>query len=167
MVFAPTAFAGLTAIVDDGVPVAICLGLISGCNLEREGLAVLECRPAIDAETGNSKYREFDGQDVSLFARWVVARSPLDFIAKLAALVPKPRVNLIRFHGVFAPNSKYRVEVTPAKRGKGRIHQENEDKTPEQRHQAMTWAQRLTNSTGLNLNGFSQPRRGEPQGWGE
>jgi hypothetical protein len=26
---------------------------------------------------------------------------PLDFIAKLAALVPKPRVNLTRFHGVF------------------------------------------------------------------
>jgi hypothetical protein len=30
---------------------------------------------------------------------------PLDFIAKLAALVPRPRVNLTRFHGVFAPNS--------------------------------------------------------------
>jgi hypothetical protein len=26
--------------------------------------------------------------------------------------------------GVFAPNSQYRTEVTPAKRGKGRIHQE-------------------------------------------
>jgi hypothetical protein len=68
---------------------------------------------------------------------------PLDFIAKLAALVPKPRVNLTRFHGVFAPNSKHRVDVTPAKRGKGRTHQENEDKTPEHRHKAMTWAQRL------------------------
>jgi hypothetical protein len=32
---------------------------------------------------------------------------PLDFISKLAALVPKPRVNMTRFHGVFAPNSKY------------------------------------------------------------
>ncbi|MBY8619362.1 transposase, partial [Escherichia coli] len=31
---------------------------------------------------------------------------PLDFIASLAALVPKPRVNLTRFHGVFAPNSR-------------------------------------------------------------
>jgi hypothetical protein len=34
---------------------------------------------------------------------------PLDFISKLAALVPRPRVNLTRFHGVFAPNSKYRA----------------------------------------------------------
>jgi hypothetical protein len=28
---------------------------------------------------------------------------PLDFIARLAALVPKPGVNLTRYHGVFAP----------------------------------------------------------------
>jgi len=68
---------------------------------------------------------------------------PLDFIAKLAALVPKPRVNLTRFHGVFAPNSKHRVDVTPAKRGKGCARKKIEDKTPEQHHQAMTWAQRL------------------------
>jgi hypothetical protein len=68
---------------------------------------------------------------------------PLDFIAKLAALVPKPRVNLTRFHGVYAPNSKHRVDVTPAKRGKGRVRKENKDKTPEQRHRGMTWAQRL------------------------
>lgn len=39
---------------------------------------------------------------------------PLDFMDKLAALVPKPRVNLTRFHGVFAPNSKRWVHVTPA-----------------------------------------------------
>jgi hypothetical protein len=30
----------------------------------------------------------------------------MDFIAKLAALVPKPRVNKTRYNGVFAPNSK-------------------------------------------------------------
>jgi hypothetical protein len=43
--------------------------------------------------------------------------NPLDFISKLASLVPKPRVNLTRFHGVFAPNSKHRILVTPARRG--------------------------------------------------
>ncbi len=32
---------------------------------------------------------------------------PVDFIARLAALVPKPRVNLTRFHGVFARNGKH------------------------------------------------------------
>ncbi len=33
---------------------------------------------------------------------------PLDFMARLASLVPKPRINLTRFHGVFAPNSRFR-----------------------------------------------------------
>ncbi|HDT0339718.1 TPA: IS91 family transposase [Klebsiella pneumoniae] len=73
---------------------------------------------------------------------------PLDFIAKLAALVPKPRVNLTRFHGVFAPNSKHRVQVTPAKRGKKPDKSEGldtnwRDKSPAERHRAMTWMQRL------------------------
>jgi hypothetical protein len=67
----------------------------------------------------------------------------LDFIAKLAALVPKPRVNLTRLHGIFAPNSKHRIHVTPAKRGKGRQRHEDEDMTPEHHHRAMTCARRL------------------------
>jgi len=71
---------------------------------------------------------------------------PLDFIAKLAALVPRPRVNLTRFHGIFAPNSKHHALVTPAKRGKGNKSKAvdgQEEQTPVQRHAAMTGAQRL------------------------
>ena len=70
---------------------------------------------------------------------------PVDFIAKLAALVPKPRVNLTRYHGVFALNSTHRVWVTPARRGKGnwKVAADQDEKTPAQRHVAMTWAQRL------------------------
>ena len=41
-----------------------------------------------------------------------VVFQPLDFLARLAALVPRPRVNLTRFQGVFAPNSRYRAHVT-------------------------------------------------------
>jgi len=79
---------------------------------------------------------------------------PLDFIAKLAALVPKPRVNLTRFHGVFAPNSKHRVQVTPAKRGKGRKTQladNTTDQTAPEHHAAMTWAQRLKRVFGIDI----------------
>ncbi len=44
----------------------------------------------------------------------------MEFIGRLAALVPKPRVNLTRFHGVFSrgglsPNSKLREHVVPQK----------------------------------------------------
>jgi hypothetical protein len=47
-----------------------------------------------------------------------VILQPLDFIARLAALVPKPRVNFTRFLGVFAPKSRGRASVTQ-ERGKG------------------------------------------------
>jgi len=44
----------------------------------------------------------------------------MEFMGRLAALVPKPRVNLTRFHGVFSrggrpPNSKLREYVVPQK----------------------------------------------------
>jgi hypothetical protein len=42
-----------------------------------------------------------------------VILEPLDFIARLAALVPRPRLNLTRFHGVFAPNFKHRKHIVP------------------------------------------------------
>lgn len=57
------------------------------------------------------------------------------------ALIPKPRVHLTRFHAVFAPHSAWRAQVTPAKPGQPDSKQA--DKTPAERHAAMTWTQRL------------------------
>jgi hypothetical protein len=39
--------------------------------------------------------------------------SPLEFMQRLAALVPRPRLHLIRFHGVLARNAKLRALVVP------------------------------------------------------
>jgi hypothetical protein len=73
-----------------------------------------------------------------------VAFEPVDFVARLAALIPKPRVNLTRYHGVLAPNHRWRGLVTPAKRGKGVKSISNaEIRSTAERHAAMTWAQRL------------------------
>lgn len=47
-----------------------------------------------------------DGTEYLLF-------SPEEFLEKLAALVPIPRVHLIRFHGCLAPHSKIRAKVVP------------------------------------------------------
>ncbi len=81
-----------------------------------------------------------------------VVFQPLDFLARLAALVPRPRVNLTRFHGVLAPNAKWRGVVTPAGRGRGGRKAgtgavpeggaENAATAPAKR-QAVSWAQRL------------------------
>ncbi|EME0887471.1 transposase, partial [Pseudomonas aeruginosa] len=76
---------------------------------------------------------------------------PVDFIAKLAALVPPPRAHLTRFHGVFAPNAALRAQLTPS--GRGRRHDaavepadasaNDEPRSPEQKRRSMSWAQRL------------------------
>ena len=70
-----------------------------------------------------------------------VVLEPVDFIARLAALIPRPGVNLIRYHGVFAPNSPLRALVTPARRGKA-VADAGPRTEPEKRR-AMTWARRL------------------------
>ena len=42
---------------------------------------------------------------------------------------------------VFAVNSKHRIDVTPARRGKGRPNITQDDRSPGQRRTSMTWAQ--------------------------
>jgi hypothetical protein len=63
----------------------------------------------------------------------------MEFMGRLAALVPKPRVNLTRFHGVFSPNSKLRQFVVPAKPAEEGVTKDQLGKTA----YSMTWAQRL------------------------
>ncbi len=38
---------------------------------------------------------------------------PLDLVARLAALVPPPRVHLVRYHGILAPAAKARSAIVP------------------------------------------------------
>jgi len=112
---------------DDGLAQAagfsLHCGVAAGAH-QREKLERLcryIARPAIANERlsltrqGNIRYRlktpYRDGTTHVIF-------EPLDFIARLAALVPKPRVNLTRFHGVFAPHSRLRSRVTPGGRAR-------------------------------------------------
>jgi ribosomal protein S27E len=83
---------------------------------------------------------------------------PLDFISRLVALVPKPRVNLTRFHGVFAPNSKYRARVTPSRRGKCmKTRSPNEsDQTPAEKKASITWAKRLKRVFNIEIETCSE-----------
>jgi hypothetical protein len=62
-------------------------------------------------------------------------------MARQAGLVPTPRVNLTRYHGVFAPNHRLRGQITPARRGRRKA--ETTDGPVPASHVSMTWAQRL------------------------
>ncbi len=40
-----------------------------------------------------------------------IVLSPLEFMQCLVALLPRPRLNLIRFHGVLATHAKLQAEI--------------------------------------------------------
>jgi len=86
---------------------------------DRDGLERL-CRYAVRppfalhrlsyGEEGRLVYRMKRPRGGSL---WLVL-TPDELIARLATLVPPPRVHAVRYHGVFAPNAKVRRRVVPA-----------------------------------------------------
>jgi hypothetical protein len=68
---------------------------------------------------------------------------PEDFIARLVALVPKPRAHLTRYHGVFAPASPDRSRIVPKMRAAVEKSNERGEAATNDRQRALTWAQRL------------------------
>jgi hypothetical protein len=42
-----------------------------------------------------------------------VVFEPLEFVAKLAALVPPPMFNLVRYHGLLSPAARWRSAIVP------------------------------------------------------
>jgi len=70
--------------------------------------------------------------------------SPLEFMQRLAALVARPRLHLIRFHGVLAPNAGLRAAIVP-----GTL----DNKTSEPAHAAarMRWARLLKRVFDIDL----------------
>ena len=67
----------------------------------------------------------------------------MEFMQRLAALVPRPRLHLIRFHGVLAPNAKLRSKVVPARRATAGHSHEGECKHAHSAPVRMTWARLL------------------------
>jgi len=76
--------------------------------------------------------------------------SPIELIEKLSALVPPPRRNLVRYHGVLAPHAKDRDKIVPQVE-----KEENEnpsgDKIIISNQYRLTWAALLSRTFGLNL----------------
>ncbi len=73
-----------------------------------------------------------------------IVLSSLEFIQRLAALVPGPRLNLIHFHGVLAPNAKLRAETIPgSKKNKSYVSNTNDAVPPSQATVRISWASLL------------------------
>ena len=72
--------------------------------------------------------------------------SGIELIEKLAALVPVPRVNLVRYHGILAPNSKHRSEIVPKKPDSEELH-----KTRGLSKNRLLWAALLARTFGFSM----------------
>jgi hypothetical protein len=71
-----------------------------------------------------------------------IVMSPLEFMQRLAALVPRPRLHLIRFHGVLAPGAKLRCKIIPS--SAERATEASTDDAPAQGAPArLSWARLL------------------------
>jgi hypothetical protein len=77
-----------------------------------------------------------------------VVLEPLDFMARLAALVSSPRVNLTRFHGVFAPHHRLRAQIVPGRPSAAAVRVGQG--APGHRS-GLGWAQRLKRVFGIDL----------------
>jgi hypothetical protein len=104
---------GLTADVD-GFNVHAGVRVAAGAVESRERLLRYCARSPLSLERlslledGRIAYRVQHGNAVRIM-------TPMQFMARLAALIPPPRHPLIRFHGVFAPHSKLRPRVVPGR----------------------------------------------------
>jgi len=64
----------------------------------------------------------------------------IEFMEKLAALVPRPKVHLTRFHGALAPNYKFRKLIVPVPDTSIETYEKENGKNSKKR---ITWAQLL------------------------
>ena len=81
--------------------------------------------------------------------------APLELLAKLAALVPLPRVHLVRYGGCVAPHSSRRGALTPTPRQQGVAGPEANTGTPR-----WSWARRLGRVCDLDMATCPLCRRG-------
>ena len=72
-----------------------------------------------------------------------IVLSPEELLEKLAALMPPPRLNLVRYHGVLAPHAADRAQIVPGPKEEveAPVARTSEgEPTPAQRRHRLAWA---------------------------
>ena len=134
-----------------GVAQAAGFSLHAGIGIEADARGKLErlCRYVSRPAVAEERLARTERGDVRVQLKTAyrdgtthVILDPLDFLARLAALMPPPRVHATRYHGVFAPHHALRAAITPAGRGRGAQHSDAAERAVP-KHLAMSWMQRL------------------------
>ena len=79
--------------------------------------------------------------------------TPMELMEKLAALVPRPRVHLTRFHGVLAPHYKFRKQIVPPKtETTPKLELVQSDQEPKSGPKRMSWARLLKRVFNIDIS---------------
>jgi len=89
---------------------------------DRDRLETL-CRYLLRPPVSEKRLKRLNNGDVllQLKSEWsdgtrAMIFSPMEFIEKLIAIIPNPRIHQVRFHGILAPSATDRQKIVPAKR---------------------------------------------------
>jgi hypothetical protein len=77
-----------------------------------------------------------------------IVMTPLELLEKIAAIIPRPRVHLVRFHGVLAPHFKHRKMIVPKPPPTTELEQDAKKPASKSR---ISWARLLKRVFGLDL----------------
>jgi hypothetical protein len=102
---------------------------------DREGLERL-CRYVNRPSLAYGRLQQLDNGDLAFALKtpWDngathLVFTPLEFIGRLAALTPPPRMHLIRYHGVLAPHAAGRQHLVPDSRAQDHPHPDTPPRT--------------------------------------
>lgn len=126
----------------DGVSLHANVSVPAGDRRRLERLCRYIARPPVSTERlsklgdGRLLYR--------LKRRWRdgtthVVFQPLELVEKLAAIVPPPRIHMIRYHGVLAPRAACRREILGAGNTKRKSRDESDDSASDCAHTPRRW----------------------------
>ena len=128
------------------------------------------CRYALRPPVAGDRLRVTDDGQVQLQLRhpWAdgtthVVFDPVEFLARMAVLVPRPRINLILYHGVLAPRAAWRADVvrrqTSAEGGDAEVkdsapepaREADPAETARRRARGQNWASLMSRTFGIDV----------------
>ena len=121
-------------------------------RLGLEQLCRYVARPALAA--GRLRLLDTDQLSFALKTPWSdgtthLLLSPHELLEKLAALVPPPRLNLIRYHGILAPNARDRASIVPGGENEPECHCESSHQPCPHR---LSWCQLLARVFSIDVS---------------
>ena len=105
------------------------------------------CRYVSRPPVAEDRLYRLENGDIGYFLKsewkdgtFAVRFSPHEFIEKIVALIPQPRIHMTRYHGVLAPNHSWRDQIVPGLPPETKSDDKKPGLTAKQR---MTWAELL------------------------